>query len=243
MKNLIINNHSILMFDGSTLVKQIKQSDILSATKLADSNIIKLENKAREDFDIDFATVKTINEKSFDASITTSSVYGALTVQEDLSFDAFCSDIEAICIFSLSSYLKTSGPAGAVLTAKYNFTPTEIRSLKSTPVKVVPSPGAGKAIRLINATLRCTTNTTGYDNGQPFGLTVQGANEFVATDTTNIVDGNTTVMQNLEMPTTPPLGFVEDAALIATLTPGLGGDATQGDNQIDLYIMYEIITL
>ncbi|BBI90640.1 hypothetical protein HYO65_gp248 [Tenacibaculum phage PTm1] len=121
--NLIVNNHSILIYNGINLVRQILKQEIVEATVLPNQQIIRFEFNGTKysDFDIDFNTVKTINEKSFDASITSSATYGNLTVQPSLTFPAFVKELQThveimIQSDSVSASTPTSTYAKRVIT-------------------------------------------------------------------------------------------------------------------------------
>lgn len=119
MQNLIVNENSILLFDGATLVRQIKQSDAALAKKLK-TGVVRIELINHEDFDIDFTQVKTINKKSFDAGITASVTYGQLTVQPETTLEAFCDELEAVFEFPLLNGSASGGTVSASAIAAVN---------------------------------------------------------------------------------------------------------------------------
>ncbi len=117
-----------------------------------------------------------------------------------------------------------------------------VKTLNSIPVQLVASPGPTKAIIPITMWCRITFNTTQY----PLGATLRILHTSATTETFNQPDilraTVTTFRQFQQFVTlfaTTDTMIIEDAPLLLTSN----ADFVTGDSDIDVYLLYRILTV
>ena len=144
--------------------------------------------------------------------------------------------------WAASSFDNSPAPSGGLLqSAKVTIPSAEILQLNSTPKELVPAPGAGKMIVLLNAAVRLTfgssvytTNITlniqtagaNYEQSQFFNALGWGSDTFVVRSNSSGVAGN--------------IALAENQALQAVVP---SGNPAAGDSDIDVYIQYAIVDI
>jgi len=115
-----------------------------------------------------------------------------------------------------------------------NLSSAELLDLNSNPVVVLPPAGAGKFYNIVSVMGSVNFATTPYATNTTLALSNGGA-EF-ATDT-NLMIAAQDEIWNFEM---FPEMMLENAGVeVRTLV----GDATAGDSDITLYVLYRVIEL
>jgi hypothetical protein len=127
-------------------------------------------------------------------------------------------------------------------TAKLTIASADVLQLNSTPLTIVPAPGAGYAIEVISASVKIDFNTTAYATstnllisnsssntdqfrgGGVLASTVSTFKRFILTDPTGATDTQ----------------IIENDSLIIRCD---SADPTAGDSDITIYVTYRIITL
>lgn len=126
--------------------------------------------------------------------------------------------------------------SGGIKTVKVELTPAQIKTLGSSPVELIPAPGAGKYILVTGADVVLTYGTTPYNFGgvESLRLITDTAVQYQATIQGYLNSANSFFARCL-------IGYgravVENKALTAFCSDG---DATQGDSPITIYVHYMI---
>ena len=125
---------------------------------------------------------------------------------------------------------------------KISIPTAQVLTLNSSPIIVVPAPGAGFAVQVVSTSYHVLFNTTAYATNTQLRLITDTANS-AQSDLPGAL--NKTVDAWSAMPFTTVFGatlfsIVEDKALQATVA---SGDPTAGDSDIDMFITYKILTV
>lgn len=134
-----------------------------------------------------------------------------------------------------------TGPSGNGYQVKIHITSAQLLTANSVPVLCVSAPMAGIAIRVLNASIGLTFNTTPY---------ASNVNCLLITDTSNKEQVRATI---LDATVSTDRRVVDTSAQGVTDTQIISGKAlyfkvetgnpTLGNSSIDVYITYELITL
>ena len=141
--------------------------------------------------------------------------------------------IIALLITTISfsqGYKKTSS---GLLNTTISISSAQILSLNSSPIEIIPAPGVGKVINVVNSTLSLNYGTTPYTSTvvrirYGGGNDVTNVASIISETSNSIWNGRLTIMEI----------FQNDKIEIITDANPTGGDST-----MDIYITYEIITL
>jgi len=144
----------------------------------------------------------------------------------------------------LGAPIGATGPAGSIIgaVAKITIPSASVLTLFSTPYTLLPAPGAGKAIRLVDWSASITYNSIAYATNTTLQIytatagTVQGSNSVILTSTASRhLLGSLTSASG----TTSTQLIANQALLLNTLS----GNPTAGNSVLTIYIGYDIITL
>jgi len=128
------------------------------------------------------------------------------------------------------------GPGGAdFLYATVNLVPNQIKSLFSSPVEAIASPGTGFAILPIQIASNYIFNTESFENN--VSMTIQSASSNLFVKTTSIYASDRFVIEQFGNNSTSQLK--ENSPLIINSTE----DSTTGDGSLVIYISYRIISV
>lgn len=128
--------------------------------------------------------------------------------------------------------------------AKVTITSAQVLQLNSTPIEIVPAPGAGKAIDIISATAKLTYNSIPYATNTVLmvlntsstqqQLSLAGASPFLASSSSKIGKFFGTNFGNTLNQ------IVENEAIVVSVATG---NPTAGDSDIVVYVYYHILDL
>lgn len=115
-----------------------------------------------------------------------------------------------------------------------------VLTLNTTPVTIVPAPGAGYAIQVVAACFNIDFNSVPYATNTGIVLvtstgTVQQANADISSSVDQISNFRIT-----EAGSPTAVQIVENQALQVTVS---GGDPTAGDSDVKVYLSYKVIEL
>jgi len=128
-----------------------------------------------------------------------------------------------------------------ILEAKITLTQSQIQNLNTTPIEVVPAPGANKIIQVLGAVAKLNHNGTTYGTAGQLGLimTTTYSNPLLSTKSVIFINQTTDIVVQMEPGTSPasPSNIVENNALKV----GADADATNNGGTIDLWVQYKIL--
>lgn len=131
------------------------------------------------------------------------------------------------------------GDARAVLSAEVELTPAEVLDLNTTPIEIVPAPGAWKAIVVIQALASVDFDSAAYETNTTLQLLTDNATnaQFVNTNLLAATDDSIWLFESV---TSNTLQVVEDEPLEVTVATG---DPATGDSPIKVKVFYCIVDL
>lgn len=168
-----------------------------------------------------------LNEQN--VALTNQAGYGQFWVKDDVPNIPMFSD-DAGTDFELATI-----DANGVYRTKVSLTASQLKSIGTTPIELIPAPGAGKIINPIRYFASFNWGSVAFDTNDLIIETV-GSSSTLAT--TAIVDDTADVIWSA--------GFGGgNNALVANAAVQIRGtdSVASGDSTIDVYIIYEIITL
>lgn len=124
--------------------------------------------------------------------------------------------------------------AGTITVApKLHMTSAQILNLHTSPIMLIPSPGAGKVIKLMSCVIRYNFGTVNYSL-TPISFRYQGG---TAASSNNVFTSGASIIKDI--------GFVTNIAMLANvpIIIDAGANPTGGDGTIDVYFSYQTITL
>lgn len=132
---------------------------------------------------------------------------------------------------------------GTVQTVTVTLTSAQILTLYSSPVQVVPAPGAGQILNPISFTLQYKFGTTAYVVAQQdIHFTGPAQNQYANLSAVNFLDAPSS-----RVATVPATGQASaDAATYANQPIMVGltaSDATQGDGTVTITVCYTVVAL
>lgn len=128
-------------------------------------------------------------------------------------------------------------PDCCLMTTKISLSRAEILALHTVPIVMLPAPGVGKLIVVLNIVGRTNFVTSPYNTNTALSLYMGTESSLIYT-TTILLEATATSVYSLY----PSSGetFTPNTAVYATVD---GGNPVGGDNTVDIYITYKIITL
>ena len=136
-----------------------------------------------------------------------------------------------------------TGPAGNtnVLTTKLTLTTAQILALNTTPIQIVPTPGVGFALQVINVMVRLNYNSIAYTTNTTIGIYNNGSNLYQHLIAGVLGDTVTKIGIGSDQMTTVTVSqVVENTALVVST---IGGNPLAGNSSINVYLTYSIVTL
>lgn len=133
----------------------------------------------------------------------------------------------------------------AVATVDVTIATGELLALNATPKELVPAPGAGKAVLLVDALLMLDYATTAYAGiaaGEDLEIRyTNGSGQLVATiETTGFLDATADAYRFVQSATAAAITPVANAALVMDLAVG---EIITGDSPLKVRVRYREITL
>lgn len=133
--------------------------------------------------------------------------------------------------------------AAGIYIAELEIATADVLTLNGTPLEIVAAPGAGKVIEVISASRKLTFNSIVYATNTRLALIhdtatdvlVEWGNAGLNASVTNILQGAI----NLATAATDTQ-LIENKAVMVTVEIG---EATAGNSDIKVYVVYRIITL
>lgn len=118
---------------------------------------------------------------------------------------------------------------------------SDVLQLNSTPQTIVAAQGAGTAIEVISASVKIDFNSAAYATNTDINVVCSGASQSQLKD--NVLASTVSTTRRL-LPVTG-LGatdtqIIENSSLLVSVG---SGDPTTGDSDIEVYILYRVITL
>lgn len=136
-----------------------------------------------------------------------------------------------------------------LLSAEVTLSSAQILSLNSSPVQIIPTPGAGKAIEIISASRKLDFNTTPYATNTRLTLETTSGNIEIMLWGTGGLNTNLSVspyfsnilsaVTSTTTSSTAQQLFENEGVFISVQT----GNPTAGDSTVKVYVTYRIITL
>lgn len=125
---------------------------------------------------------------------------------------------------------------------KKNIPTASVLTLNATPIEIVPAPGAGYFIEILNATFRIVFNTTPYATTNAINLQFPGS-DLALYAHSNLLNSSKSLMK----PFIKTTSFAVDIDIILENTKfeaiAPGANPTAGDSDIDIYITYRKTTI
>jgi hypothetical protein len=165
------------------------------------------------------------------------------------------SDVEDYDFNSNMEIIDTAIAAG-LQAASVTLTAAQIKALKATPIQIIPAPGAGKAINLIQAVWQYKFGTVPYGNVPSFPTATLDISQgdintsdfgLAAAFAEGFLDQNQNMVQI--QPQIPPsgVGIVGTQAEIENVAVHLGNSGpsefTNGDGTLTVTVYYTVVTL
>ena len=173
---------------------------------LVPSNVIKLDNWEGREYFMGAASALTtytyqdetlkgkarhlINAPS-EPTITGATKINGDTFQANTDMYMFTEYNGVEVQYKFESIATLSAPITNVLNYSNTLTPSQIKTLNSIPIDAIPSVGAGKYIRIINAEIENLGGTAGYDSFYIMQLKSTGASDAQASSPTTILQNFT----------------------------------------------------
>lgn len=137
------------------------------------------------------------------------------------------------------------GPKGdtgdGFLTLKYTLTATQIKTLNSVPVTIIPAPGAGKAIVCFYAGMNYKRGTISFSTGaSQFNFLSDLTNFNAQLVSQSFIDGSQSCFPIAVLVNVNDTQIIENTPLYVRFD---NGDSTVGNGTVDVYITYQIIIL
>jgi len=131
----------------------------------------------------------------------------------------------------------------SVKTAKVTASSAAILASNTTPVQILPAPGAGKFIEVLRVYYKLNFGTVAYDTNTSWQILLGGAGGANYTSNTNfLATGSTALIRptaNTSAINTDPVNY-ENLALVAYAS---GGNPANGDSTVDIYVVYQILDI
>lgn len=128
--------------------------------------------------------------------------------------------------------------SGGSLNTRVFISSAQILTSNSVPVELIPAPGTGKFIQVLQISYTYTFNTTTYNTSGEGGITLGTGGSLMSqvdfSASNNLYSSSFTVAGNEQTQT------IENVPLLLTTQ---GGDPTDGDGTATLYIAYQIVSL
>ena len=125
-----------------------------------------------------------------------------------------------------------------VQTVKVSLSSAQILSAFTTPIEIIPAPGAGKFIAPLNISIKYNFVTAAYDTNVDVAFKI-GTGEIV--DTNDILNSGNNLLFNIVITNYYGiLSNIENQNMVFTVPVG---NPTDGDSTLDVYVTYQIITL
>lgn len=138
-----------------------------------------------------------------------------------------------------TNYLCTLSTTVIVKELKVSLTPSQIKNATTTPITVIPAPGAGKAVQILSIAQRYYNSTVAYDATTYELKCTTALSAHIRS--TNCLSGTANVFSTLSAPhSTGVVDVIKENEVVNFIT---SLDSTNGDGNLDLYITYKIITI
>lgn len=125
-----------------------------------------------------------------------------------------------------------------VQTVKVSLSSAQILSAFTTPIEIIPAPGAGKFIAPLNISIKYNFVTAAYDTNMDVAFKI-GTGEII--DTNDILNSGSNTLFNIVITNYyGTLSNIENQNMVFTVPVG---NPTFGDSTLDVYVTYQIITL
>lgn len=125
--------------------------------------------------------------------------------------------------------------------ASLSIASADVLQLNSTPLTIVSAAGAGKAIEVISASVKVNFNTAAYATNVYIMLINSGATDeqFGA----GILNASVSTIRKLQEVTTTTASDTQIIANTDLQVQVKTGDPATGDSDIDVFVLYRIITV
>ena len=136
-----------------------------------------------------------------------------------------------------------TGPTGNtnVLTVKLTLTTAQILALNTTPIQIVPTPGVGFALQVINVMVRLNYNSIAYTTNTVIGIYNNGGTNYQHLIAGVLGDTVTKIGIGSDQMTTIGISqVIENTALVVST---IGGNPLAGNSSINVYLTYSIVAL
>lgn len=126
---------------------------------------------------------------------------------------------------------------GNIRTSTTSLAAADILSLNSTPVEIIPNPGVGKAINIIDVNAKLTFVSGAYAANTELDIIYAGQSAEVLKNITLLPSGSTLFDTFI---TGSQSKLIDN---VAVQVKALSGNPTTGNGTLKIYAVYEIITL
>lgn len=135
-----------------------------------------------------------------------------------------------------------AGNSLTTLTKKVTLTSAQILALNSTPISLLPAPGAGLMYEVISVKGRINFLTAAYATHTELDITDATTGDILFKDTATLLAATSTKLATIPPNINSNAGVVVTANGAINAAVAVGNPAT-GAGTVDLYLTYKIITL
>ena len=131
---------------------------------------------------------------------------------------------------------------GNIRTANLTVTNAQVLALNSTPQTVVPALGAGKAIKVLSASVKIDNPSAAYTTNVGIALQCSGATDaqYVSSNALNASVTSTRLLAPDSSFTATSTQIISNAALEVFVPTG---DPTTGDADIEIEVIYQVVNV
>jgi len=138
--------------------------------------------------------------------------------------------------------IEVSNKHAEVVTRKVSLSSTQILSVNSIPIELLPAPGTGKTYAILEVQLKLNYGTATYAGGTTINIQFANAGLTILSQAT-ILASTTSRMGIMSRTATSgaiATQYLENTAVYITTA---ASNPTTGDGTLDVYVTYKIITL
>jgi hypothetical protein len=134
------------------------------------------------------------------------------------------------------------GSLPALQSVKMSIASADILTLHTTPVVIIPAPGAGKVINVLSVQGRMNFLTAAYATNTELDIVDTTSSSKLFGDTAALLSsaGNLVAQIPAEINSNGGITITPNGSVSVTVATG---DPTAGAGSLDLYVIYQVVTL